>query len=278
MNCQKCGQETFLPFRCTHCGGQFCSAHRLPENHSCPRADLAHLPKQEATAEVIAPQASSYEYSVTFGQPRQIQNRVYVSPKEAKHLSVAALLVGGIGFSIVFYAAYMERLGWTWAVASVFALLLTASFLVHEMAHKVIAQRRGLWAEFRLTTWGAMLTLVSVILPFKLISPGAVMISGPVRLGEVGKISIAGPSINLALCSMFLGAAFIPAFIPSSYVSLFCIVAYINATIAVFNLIPFGILDGFKIYSWNKKVWVLAFAVAVALAVPSYMMASPYIF
>jgi Zn-dependent protease len=168
----------------------------------------------------------------------------------------------------------MEFLGWTWAVASVFALLLTASFLVHEMAHKITAQKRGLWAEFRLTTWGAMLTLISVVLPFKLISPGAVMISGPVRLDEVGKISIAGPSINLALGSMFLSAAFIP----SSYMSLFCIVAFINATIAVFNLIPFGILDGFKIYSWDKRVWVLTFAVAVALAVPSYMMASPYIY
>jgi Zn-dependent protease len=168
----------------------------------------------------------------------------------------------------------MDFLGWTWAMTSVFALLLTASFLVHEMAHKITAQKRGLWAEFRLTTWGAMLTLISVILPFKLISPGAVMISGPAKLDEVGKISIAGPSINLALCSMFLGAAFIP----SSYMSLFCIVAFINATIAVFNLIPFGILDGFKIYNWNKKVWVLAFAVAVALAVPSYMMASPYIY
>ncbi len=223
---------------------------------------------------MIAPRASSYEYSVTFGQPRQSHSRVYVSPKEAKHLSVAALLVVGIGFSIVFYAGYVEFLGWTWAVASVFALLLTASFLVHEMAHKVIAQKRGLWAEFRLTTWGAMLTLISVILPFKLISPGAVMISGPARLDDVGKISIAGPSINLALCSMFLGAAFIP----SSYVSLFYIVAFINATIAVFNLIPFGILDGFKIYSWDKRVWVLAFAVAVALAVPSYWVASPYIY
>jgi Zn-dependent protease len=40
---------------------------------------------------------------------------------------------------------------------------------------------------------------------------------------------------------------------------------------AVFNLIPFGILDGYKIYSWNKKVWVLAFAVAVVLALPFYI-------
>lgn len=158
-------------------------------------------------------------------------------------------------------------------MTSVFALVLTASFLVHEMAHKIIAQKNGLWAEFRLTTWGAVITLISVVLPFKLISPGAVMISGPAQLDEVGKISIAGPSINLALCAVLLGAALVP----SPYLSLFTFTAYINATIAVFNLIPIGILDGYKIFSWNRKVWALAFAVAVAFAVPSYYLASPYL-
>ena len=26
-----------LPFTCNYCGGKFCSKHRLPENHSCPK-------------------------------------------------------------------------------------------------------------------------------------------------------------------------------------------------------------------------------------------------
>lgn len=263
-----------MPFRCPYCGGQFCSAHRLPENHACPNIDQAQAQKQDASVEVITPRASSYEYSITFGQPRKNQKQVYVSPKEAKHLSIAALLVVCIGFSMVLYLGFMSYLGWTWLMTSVFALVLTASFLVHEMAHKVTAQKRGLWAEFRLTTWGAVITLISVILPFKLISPGAVMIAGPAQLDEVGKISIAGPSINLALGGVLLGAALVP----SPYVSLFAFTAYINATIAVFNLIPIGILDGYKIFSWNRKVWALAFAVAVAFAVPSYYLVSPYLF
>lgn len=25
-----------MPYKCRYCGGQFCSAHRLPENHDCP--------------------------------------------------------------------------------------------------------------------------------------------------------------------------------------------------------------------------------------------------
>jgi Zn-dependent protease len=238
--------------------------------------DLARSPSQ---AEVIGqPKVSSYEYSVTFGQPRRVQNRVYISPTEAKHLAVAALLVVAIGFSIAFYAGYMETysFGWTWTVTSVFAVVLMASFLVHEMAHKVASQRRGLWAEFRLTTWGAVLTLISVVLPFKLISPGAVMISGPARLEDVGKISIAGPITNMAFSATFLGISF--AVEPLSWWWLFVALAMFNATIAIFNLIPIGILDGFKIFSWNRKVWALAFAVAVALAVPAYVLASRFMY
>jgi len=43
--------------------------------------------------------------------------------------------------------------------------------------------------------------------------------------------------------------------------------AYINSFMALFNLIPFGVLDGYKIFSINKLVWVLAFIPSVALTV-----------
>jgi Zn-dependent protease len=267
MNCEKCGQDTFMPFQCPYCGGQFCSAHRLPENHSCPKIDAARLQKQQGSAQ---PEPTSpYTLTITYGQPRRSQGRFYMSPKELKHLTVAALLVVGIGFSIVFYANY----GWTLTMTSIFAVILTASFLVHEMAHKVAAQRKGLWAEFRLTLWGAVLTLLSVVSPFKLVAPGAVMISGPAQLGEVGRISIAGPVTNMVFSTAFLGAGFVP----TSYSGLFFLAALFNATIAVFNLIPFGILDGFKIYSWNKKVWALALAPSVVLAAVSYINGFQYL-
>ena len=35
--CDICGKSTeYLPFVCRRCHGNFCSEHRLPENHSCP--------------------------------------------------------------------------------------------------------------------------------------------------------------------------------------------------------------------------------------------------
>ncbi len=265
-----------MPFQCPYCRGQFCGEHRLPENHSCPQIGLAHAQKQETVAETFAPRNNSYEFSISFGQPRQIKGHVYLGKKELKHLLVAALLVIAIGFSIAFYAGYMDYFGWTWTITSAYALILTTSFLVHEMAHKVSAQRRGLWSEFRLTQWGAILTLASIILPFKLISPGAVMISGPAKLDEIGKLSIAGPITNMIFSAAFLIPALASS--PSPWWWLFVTLAMFNATIAIFNLIPFGILDGYKIFSWNKKVWVIAFVAGIALAVPSYLLAAPYIF
>ncbi len=86
---------------------------------------------------------------------------------------------------------------------------------------------------------------------------------------EVGKISIAGPVTNISLAVLFLGAAYAPVSI--GYYVMFLLLASFNAFIAVFNLIPFGIFDGFKIYSWNKKVWVAAFAIAAVMTVYTYL-------
>jgi Zn-dependent protease len=271
MNCGKCGQETFMPFRCPYCGNQFCSEHRLPENHQCPNLIQAQAQKQE-TASATVPNQASYEYKITFGQPRKVNSHVYFSPKELQHLVIGALLVIGVGFSFGFGS--IGQPGWL-LYFSALAAIMTVSFFIHEIAHKVTAQKRGLWSEFRLTTWGVIITLVTFFLPFKLISPGAVMISGPVTIDDMGKTSIAGPITNIVLSAVFLSAG--AAFISSSFYWIFIIGAFLNAWIAVFNLVPFGILDGFKIYSWNKLIWVLVFAAAVALVIPSYILYSQII-
>jgi Zn-dependent protease len=269
MKCQVCNQETLLPFRCPFCGGQFCSAHRLPENHACPRIDFARAQTQE---QVITPQAyNSYQYSYAFGQQPKREGRISFSSKEIRNVTVAALLVIGIGFSIGLYGNYFGGFNftWTWSLMAVFAFLMTASFLLHEFMHKVTAQRNGLWAEFRLTTWGVVLTFISIFLPFRIISPGAMMISGSPNSDEIVEISIAGPLTNLILAFVFLGLAF--ALYPSAWGLMLFFVAYINAWMAAFNLIPIGILDGAKVFAFNKKIWALVFIPSVILAVITFI-------
>lgn len=250
-----------MPFQCPYCGGYFCAAHRLPENHDCPRMELARAPKQEDAAVFMAPKG--YEYTVTFGQPRRVKGRIYFSHKELKHLAVAASLIVLLGvFSWLYAVVFDEPL---FVPVLNIIVILTLSFFVHEFAHKIVAQREGLWAEFRLTLWGAVLTLITAISPFfKIFAPGAVMISGPLYPKAVLKISVAGPLTNIVLAAVFLSCAFL---VPIPY-SVSCFFGgFWNAFIAVFNMLPFGLFDGFKIFRVNKGVWALVFAVSVALAV-----------
>ena len=102
------------------------------------------------------------------------------------------------------------------------------------------------------------------------------MISGPASLDEIGKISIAGPATNVVFSTVFLGLTLVPSLDPWIFFA-FAIGAFFNGYIAVFNLIPLGILDGFKIFHWNKAVWAFAFAVSIVLTVLSYFIVSPYI-
>jgi len=253
-----------MPFRCPFCGGQFCSQHRLPENHNCIAINRARTQTQER---VMTQQGyNNYNYSYLYGQNTQRKYRIRWSQKEVKHLGIAAALVIGVGYSMALVGLggfgplnFPDPL-----IMSVFALILTASFLVHEIAHKVFAQKAGMWAEFRLTTWGAVLTFIAVFLPFKMIAPGAMMIGGNAPTAkDMIKISIAGVITNMIFASTFLALAFgLPI---SEYTGVLVFSAYINAFIAIFNLIPFGVFDGYKIFMLNKTIWVAAVIPAAVL-------------
>jgi Zn-dependent protease len=191
---------------------------------------------------------------------------------EVRDLVISALLVSGVGLSML----GTNLLSSLASVVIVLVLAFTASFLIHEMAHKITAQRHGLWAEFRLTVWGALITLVSIISPFKVISPGAVMIAGVADKDTIGKTAVSGPVINLVICAVSLALTFIVPEGSSFFVAVVFVAAF-NAFIAVLNLLPFGILDGWKVFQWSKVVWALAFVSAVALIVEILVFYRAYI-
>ena len=125
-------------------------------------------------------------------------------------------------------------------------------FLLHELAHKFVAQRYGCVAEFR--AWDQFLFLalgMAAFIGFLFAAPGAVMISGMITRRENGIVSVAGPATNYVLGLLFLGLTFlIPAF-----ESIFLIGFSINMMLGLFNMIPFGPLDGLKVFYWNKVAW-----------------------
>jgi len=219
---------------------------------------------------------ASYNYSYVYGQEKR-KRPILFSHKEVQHISIASALVLGIGFSILIYQYVINEIAvasWNFAMMSFFAIFMTVSFLTHEFAHKVMAQKSGLWAEFRLTTWGAVLTFASVFLPFKMIAPGAMMIGGTIsNTKDMLKISIAGVITNMIYAVVFLFLTLLTLGLPINALTYaFALLAYINSFMAVFNLIPFGVLDGYKIFMINKKIWAVTFIPAVVLTIITYLL------
>src|SRR3989344_3697160 len=84
------------------------------------------------------------------------------------------------------------------------SLTVGLGFLLHELAHKLIAQRYHCFAEFRSFDFMLILALIMSFFGFVFAAPGAVMINGYVTKERNGKISVAGPITNLILALLFL--------------------------------------------------------------------------
>jgi len=155
-------------------------------------------------------------------------------------------------------------------MAMSFLGIITA-FFFHEMSHKVIAQKHGLWAEYRMFPQGLLLALLlGVLTGFVFAAPGAVMFRGGSRDFETGKIAMAGASANIVIALITLPIYLFVFFEDPIFGPIFGFICFINAFLALFNLLPFGPLDGTKIIRWNATVWVIMFIVAISIVVTIY--------
>ncbi|MDR1722113.1 MAG: site-2 protease family protein [Methanobrevibacter sp.] len=152
-------------------------------------------------------------------------------------------------------------------------------FIFHELAHKFVAMHYNFYAEYKMWTIGLVIALVSPFLGFIFAAPGAVHIYGQYMSDrENGIISIAGPLLNIVLSIIFLlcGAYLFanPALIGfdgSNLIFQTCLMGFsINAFLALFNLIPFSVLDGAKIFRWDPLIWLVTAAVAGGLVLVSF--------
>jgi len=212
-----------------------------------------HAPIAEKSLEEEKP---LYSY-----EPQPIVKAHIFSFSEILHLIIGSLIVMGVGLSFIFQTDYILMQGlWVLIGAS---LIFTSIFLFHELAHKAVAMHNGLWAEFRLNIFTSLITLLSIISPIKFISPGSVMVAGESDKRVMGKIAIAGPAVNLMLASLlFILAIFAPNY---PFFLITASGAIWGFWMALLNLIPLGILDGAKVFRWNKVVWATIFCVSIIL-------------
>jgi len=174
-----------------------------------------------------------------------------------------AIFLTGISLENGFLPVFLFGLGTA-------AVTVGIGFLGHELAHKWMANRYDCYAEYRADTVMLVLSLIVSFFHVFIAAPGAVHISGHADRDELGKISLAGPFVNLVLAVLFFAGFFL---IDQSLVkNIFGLGAIINSSLAIFNLIPFGFFDGAKVLEWNKAVYGVSVTAAAILTFLSFFL------
>ena len=168
------------------------------------------------------------------------------------------------------------------AVLSILPIVMVgvgAGFILHELGHKFVSMKYGYWAEFKLWPQGLIFALITSFFGFVFAAPGAVYTYANYMTDEInGKISIAGPIVNIVLALVFLliaVAVYPSAFTSGTALLVFYIAAVgysVNSFLAVFNLLPIGNLDGSKVLTWNFGIWIVTIAIAGILTAASMTM------
>ena len=171
---------------------------------------------------------------------------MYTSKVEIYEL-IKAWLAISVAFTILLRATDI-------GIINVFILSIItvgAGFLLHELAHKIVAQYYHCHAEFKADNQMLIIAIIMSFIGFIIAAPGAVRIKGFTTYRENGIISIAGPITNAILAFIFLPFIFFGGLIGivASYGFL------INSWLGLFNMIPVWKFDGAKVWEWNKTIY-----------------------
>ncbi|MDS0258454.1 metalloprotease [Haloarcula sp. S1CR25-12] len=200
------------------------------------------------------------------------------SQREVRDLAVAWLALG-IAFTLLLERQLVAALDMGGALTSlspgtvlstlvVSLLTVGVGFLLHEVAHKVVAVRFGQVAAFRADYRMLGFAIVGALVGFLFAAPGAVVHRGRITPKENGLIALAGPVTNILLAVVFLLPYLVveAAGTTGFLADLATRGLQINLLLAGFNMLPFGPLDGRKIRAWSTLIWA-------AVAVPSILLA-----
>jgi Zn-dependent protease len=188
-------------------------------------------------------------------------------PKEEMEDLFKAWLAISVAFGIVLNegSLFSVRFVTSFLLAG---LTVGIGFLAHELGHRRLAHKFGVFAEFRASNFMLILAIAMSFFGFVFAAPGAVVIAGNVDKRKSGMISAMGPAMNIILAVIFLLIGF--AFPSLKILAMYGL--WINSWLALFNMIPFGFFDGLKIFVWNKLVYFSLAGAAGALMIINTML------
>ena len=213
-------------------------------------------------------------FAAGWGEPLQVNRRpggiLFSNYEKAQIAESVAILTVALALALA------NGIGPALANLSMFAVKLLMSFaavmtgfLLHELAHKWMAQKYGCWAEYRGNRKGLLLALLMGAVGFLIAAPGAVMVAGHVTNRQHGHIAAVGPLTNIALALAALPFYLLLANAagPLGWAgALAQFLVIINLILGGFNMIPVPPLDGSKIMAWSNAAWGAILAAILALA------------
>ncbi len=196
----------------------------------------------------------------------------YFSKKEIRDLLISVAVLGFL-FSFylrVFVTEFVLSFLANWLVS---CLIVGLAFIGHELAHKFVAIRYDLKAEYVLWPQGVIISLAVFLLSggnliFAALGYVSISTFYPTRLGyryvslsleEAGIISASGPVANLVIA--LISSIFAP------FSELASLSMNLNLMLAIFNLLPFPPLDGSKVFIWSRIAWLSIIGTSVTLSI-----------
>jgi Zn-dependent protease len=268
----------------------------LPESHGCTGIQKA---KDSARRKIADSFAGTYEPEDEFfvetsqetkkkSRKASRRKRSRFSRTEKRDLVISSILVILVGISMLsgtvgllsFISAlnnliFYILVGLWWVPLTTIGLFL-ATFMIHEMAHKLAAQRFGMWAEFRMTANGYYMSALAILFSIPIFGTGVVFTSGAKSMEEDGKVNLAGPFSNFLVASILVVISLLIFLLqgPMHFLALFVLRTGIilNAILGLFNMIPFQPFDGGTVRAWSKRIWAVQTVLLLILLLSGYFL------
>jgi Zn-dependent protease len=144
---------------------------------------------------------------------------------------IVVLIGGALATTVLPQGAPDQPPARYWTVAAATSILFLGSLLAHELAHAIVARRRGVPVK-SITLW---------------LLGGVTEFAGETRTPrDEFRVSVAGPLVSLVLSGVFfLVTLFLHG--PSLVVTAIRWLALMNGVLAVFNMLPGAPLDGGRV-------------------------------
>ena len=150
------------------------------------------------------------------------------------------------------------------------AVVCGLGFVIHELAHRVLARGYGAEAHFVANNQMLLVSLLISLAGLFLAAPGAVWYRGMLTKAQNGKIALGGPVANYVLSILFfivLSVIYVGRISAPGWLLDLCYIGFtLNAWLGLFNMIPAGPFDGAKVLAWSPVVFGITVAVGVVLA------------